>query len=342
MVLHLKQMQNAPSVIIRTVQRRVAWGRIGVAISLLILAIASATLYRLLRDVELEKVLAALQATSLRTVLIAFGFVVTGYITLTFYDFFSLRAIGRHEVPYRIAALASFTSYAIGHNLGATVITGGAVRFRIYSAWGLSIIEVAKIAFVTGLTFWLGNAFVLGVGMAYVPEAAGVVDQLPAWLNRTIAMTGLAAIVGYLIWLLPCPRVIGRNNWQITLPDASLTLVQIGIGILDLGSGALVIYTLLPGQPPIDFTTVLVTFVVAALLGFVSHVPGSLGVFDAAVIVALPQFEKEKLLASLLIFRVLYFVLPFFLATLVLGIRELWLGVKATTAPRDRKRCEPP
>ena len=133
-------------------------------------------MFRLLRDIEIEKVVVALQATSLETVLIAGGFVAAGYVTLTFYDFFSLRTIGRHDVPYRIAALASFTSYTIGHNLGATVFTGGAVRFRIYSAWGSSMIDVAKIAFVTGLTFWLGNAFVLGVGMAYAPEAASA-DQ---------------------------------------------------------------------------------------------------------------------------------------------------------------------
>jgi uncharacterized membrane protein YbhN (UPF0104 family) len=177
-------MPNATSVITRAVQARIGWNRIGVAISLVIIAIASVTLFRLLRDIELDKVLAALQATSGRTVLIAGGFVAAGYVTLTFYDYFSLHTIGRGDVPYRIAAFASFTSYSIGHNLGATVVTGGAVRFRIYSARGLTIVDVAKIAFVTGLTFWLGNAFVLGLGMAYAPEAASAVNQLPPWANR--------------------------------------------------------------------------------------------------------------------------------------------------------------
>ena len=92
-------------------------------------------------------------------------------------------------MPYRVAALASFTSYTIGHNLGATVFTAGAIRFRIYSAWGLGIIDVAKIAFVTGLTFWLGNAFVLGFGMSCAPEAASAVNQLPPWINRAIALS---------------------------------------------------------------------------------------------------------------------------------------------------------
>ena len=230
------------------------------------------------------------------TIALAALFVAAGYVTLTFYDFFALRTIGRRDVPYRIAALAGFTSYVVGHNLGATVFTGGAVRYRIYSARGVSLIEVAKIAFVTGLTFWLGNAFLLGIGVAYAPEAASAINQLPTWINRTIALTGLAVIAGYLLWLIPRRRVVGRGDWQVTLPNARLTLVQIGIGVLDLCFGALAMYTLLPAAPQIDFIPLMVTFVVATLLGFISHAPGSIGVLDAAMLVSLPSFEKEQLL----------------------------------------------
>jgi glycosyltransferase 2 family protein len=293
---------------------------------LLIVVIAGAALFRLLRDIDLDEVVAALRAKSVREVVIAGGFVLAGYVTLTLYDFFALRTIGRNTVPYRIAALAGFTSYAIGHNLGATVFTGGAIRFRIYSAWGLSIIDVAKIAFVTGLTFWLGNAFLLGFGMSFAPAAASAVNQLPAWVNRGIGLSGLMFIVGYLIWLTPRPRVVGRSDWRIVLPDLRLTVVQIGIGVLDLTLGALAMYMLLPDRPAIDFITLLVIFVTATLLGFLSHAPGSLGVFEAAMLVGLPLFQKEGLLASLLIFRLLYFVFPLFLAAMLLGLRELRLA----------------
>ena len=302
------------------------WGGIGVAIGLLIVVIAGAALFRLLRDIDLDEVVAALRAKSVRELMIAGGFVLAGYVTLTLYDFFALRTIGRNAVPYRIAALAGFTSYAIGHNLGATVFTGGAIRFRIYSAWGLSIIDVAKIAFVTGLTFWLGNAFLLGFGMSYAPAAASAVNQLPAWVNRGIGLSGLMFIVGYLIWLMPRPRVVGRSDWRIVLPGLRLTVVQIGIGVLDLTLGALAMYMLLPDRPAIDFITLLVIFVTATLLGFLSHAPGSLGVFEAAMLVGLPLFQKEGLLASLLIFRLLYFVFPLFLAALLLSLRELRLA----------------
>ena len=302
------------------------WSGIGVAIGLLIVVIAGAALFRLLRDIDLDEVVAALRAKSVREVVIAGGFVLAGYVTLTLYDFFALRTIGRNTVPYRIAALAGFTSYAIGHNLGATVFTGGAIRFRIYSAWGLSIIDVAKIAFVTGLTFWLGNAFLLGFGMSYAPVAASAVNQLPAWVNRGIGLSGLILIVGYLIWLMPRPRVVGRSDWRIVLPGLRLTVVQIGIGVVDLTLGALAMYMLLPDRPAIDFITVLVIFVTATLLGFLSHAPGSLGVFEAAMLVGLPLFQNEGLLASLLIFRLLYFVFPLFFAALLLSLRELRLA----------------
>jgi glycosyltransferase 2 family protein len=319
------QVQDAMSAVTRAVDARIGWNRVALAVSLLIVAGAAVTLVRLLGDVEPAKVLVALRATTPRTIVMAGLLVAAGYLTLTFYDYFALHTIGCRHVPYRIAALASFTSYTIGHNLGATVLTGGVVRLRIYSAWGLRLIDIAKIAFVTGLTFWLGNAFVLGLSMAYAADAASAVNQLPAWLNRAIALTGLAVIVGYLCWLLPAPRFVGAGEWRIKLPSATLTLVQIGIGIADLGIGALAVYVLLPGEPAVDFTTVLVTFVLATLLGFLSHTPGSLGVFDAAMLVGLTQFDRNELVASLLLFRLVYFILPFCAALCVMGARELWL-----------------
>lgn len=324
-------VQNAVSAVTRAIDAKVGWNRVAFAISLLIIAVAAVTLVRLLRDVDMDEIVAALKATTPRTLALAGILVAAGYVSLTFYDFFALRTIGRSRVPYRIAALASFTSYSIGHNLGATVFTGGVVRLRIYSPWGLGIIDIAKIAFVTGLTFWLGNAVILGLSTVYAPEAASAVDQLRPWLNRTIALAGLATIIGYLIWLIPAPRAVGAGEWQITLPNAALTLVQIGIGILDLTIGALAMYVLLPGEPAIHFLALLVTYVLATLLGFLSHAPGSLGVFDAALLVGLAQFDKNELIASLLMFRLVYFILLFFVALCLLSSRELWLSLTKST-----------
>jgi uncharacterized membrane protein YbhN (UPF0104 family) len=239
---------------------------------------------------------------------------------------FALRTIGRSEVPYRVAALAGFTSYSVGHNVGASVFSGGAVRYRIYSGWGLSVIEVTKICFVAGLTFWLGNATVLGLGILQAPQAARALDQLPLWTNRLLAIIILALLAAYVAWVWVKPRVIGREGWQVTLPGGPLTLLQIAIGIVDLACCAAAMYMLVPDEPNLGFVTVAVIFVAATLLGFASHAPGGLGVFDAAMLVALWQFDKEDLLAGLLLFRLLYYIVPFVLSLAVLGTREILLS----------------
>src|SRR5204863_1015439 len=150
-----------------------------------------------LHNINISKVLTAMATVSYRDVAIAALFVAAGYFTLTFYDLFALRTLGRKDVPYRIAALAGFTSYSVGHNVGASVFTGGAVRYRVYSAWGFDAIDVAKICFIAGTTFWLGNITVLGVGVAWHPEAASAIDQLPPWLNRAFGIAMLLALVCY-------------------------------------------------------------------------------------------------------------------------------------------------
>jgi uncharacterized membrane protein YbhN (UPF0104 family) len=322
----------------RGFKERIGWKRVGIAASLLIVAFAITTLIRTLKGVDTGVILTALTEISPHRILLAALCVIGAFCTLTFYDFFALRTIGKKHVPYRIAAMSSFTSYSIGHNIGATVFTGGAIRFRIYSDYGLSAVDVAKICFLSGLTFWLGNTFVLGIGMAWHPWAASAMDQLPPSVNRLIAFGAIAAIAAYFVWLTlgEKRRELGQNGWKVMLPSAPLTLVQILIGVVDLGFCALAMYLLMPMQPDIDFISLAVVFILATLLGFASHAPGSIGVFDAAMLVALPQFGREQLLATLVVFRILYFMIPFGIAISIMGAREFWLSVIVPWQERRR------
>jgi glycosyltransferase 2 family protein len=322
----------------RGFQERIGWKRLGIAASLLIIAFAIATLVRTLKGVDGGVILVALTEKSPGQIALAALCVVGAFCTLTFYDFFALRTIGKAHVPYRIAALSSFTSYSIGHNIGATVFTGGAIRFRIYSDYGLNAIDVAKICFISGLTFWLGNAFVLGLGLTWHPQAASAMDLLPPAANRLIALGCLAGIAIYFTWLSMGDRrrELGQNGWKVVLPSWRLTLLQVLIGVIDLGFCAMAMYLLMPAQPDIDFISLAVVFILATLLGFASHAPGSLGVFDAAMLLALPQFGREQLVATLVVFRILYFVIPFSIAITIMGTRELWLNVMVPWQERRR------
>ncbi|MBA4038232.1 MAG: hypothetical protein C0480_26880, partial [Bradyrhizobium sp.] len=206
----------------RGFKEKIGWKRLGIAASLLIIILAVTHLVRTLKGVDTAIILTALTEIEPHRIGLAALCVVGAFFTLTFYDFFALRTIGKTHVPYRIAALSSFTSYTIGHNIGATVFTGGAIRFRIYSDYGLTAIDVAKICFLSGLTFWLGNLFVLGIGMAWHPEAATAMDLLPPAVNRLIALGCLAGIAAYFVWLLMGKdrRELGQNGWKVVLPSA--------------------------------------------------------------------------------------------------------------------------
>src|ERR1039458_1385343 len=273
--------------------------KLGVAVSITVIGIACYVLYHMLRGIDVDEVVEAIKQTEARQIALAALFVAAGYFTLTFYDLFAVRAIGRADMPY-----------------------------RIYSAWGLNAIDVAKICFLAGLTFWLGNAAVLGLGIACHPEAAAAIDQLPPWLNRLVAFAIILALLVYVVWVSIQPRSVGRGPWTVGLPGGSLTLLQIAIGIVDLGFCALAMYVLVPDEPNLGFVVVAVIFVSATLLGFASHSPGGLGVFDAAMLVGLWQMDREDLLAGMLLFRVLYYIAPFVISVILLTFREVIIGAR--------------
>jgi uncharacterized membrane protein YbhN (UPF0104 family) len=309
----------------RVGRKQIGWNKVGIALSATVILVSGLVLSHRLRDLDWRAVATAVQAVSLANVAGAAFFVACGYVTLALYDWLALRTIGARQVPLRAAALAGATSYAIGHGVGAMVLASAAIRFRIYSRWGLGLVDIAKVCFIAGLTFWLGNIAALGLGMAAMPDAARAVDQIPAWGNQAIGIIALSALSAYLIWVWSKTRVLGRQGSGVTLPSGSMTLLQIGIGLADLSCCSLVMYLLMPSLPSVDFVPLAVVVVFGTLLGFASHAPGAIGALDAAMLIGLPAFDRAELIATLLLYRLLYFVAPFALALACLGLREAYI-----------------
>jgi glycosyltransferase 2 family protein len=302
---------------------------LGIIISVAIAAVAIFALTHTLRNIDYNEVFEVVRHTNAGLIALAAMLVATSYGSLTLYDLLALRTIGRTEVPYRIAALASFTSYPIAHGVGAVSLISPVIRYRIYSHSGLGPFDVANICFLTGLTFWLGNLTALGFGLLYAPEAISVVDFLPPQINRWLAGALLVGIVGFLVWCWASPRNIGTKRWPVRLPSGPLVLLQIVIGIIDLGAAALAMYVLIPAGPNIGIFPIMAVFIAATLLGFASHTPAGLGVFDATFLIGLGSDDKEPLVAALLMFRLLYHFLPFVLALGLFGAVEGWRNLRA-------------
>ncbi len=302
---------------------------LGVVVSVVIAGLAIFALSHALKNVDYDEVFGAVRRTNAGTVVLALMLVATSYGSLTLYDLLALRSMGRTDVPYRIAALASLTSYPIAHGVGAVALIAPVIRCRIYSYHRLGVFDVANISFLTGLTFWLGNLTALGLSLLVAPDAISLIGFLPAPVNRWLAVALLLGVFAFLLWTWRQPRRIGTRRWPVRLPSGPVVLLQIAIGIVDLGAAALAMYVLIPAGSDIGIFRVIAVFIAATLLGFASHTPAGIGVFDAAILIGLGGEGRESLIAALLIFRVLYHFLPFVIALGLFGGLEGWRSMHA-------------
>ena len=300
---------------------------LGVVVSIAITAIAIFALTHTLKSIDTHAVFEVIRHTNTSLIVLAAALVVCSYVGLTFYDLLALQTIGRGELPYRIAALASFTSYPIAHGVGAVSLISPVIRYRIYSFHGLSTFDVVNICFLTGLTYWLGNLTALGIGLLFAPDAISLVDFLSPRVNQWLAVALLSGIAGFLVWCW-FPRNIGTKRWPVRLPSGPRVLLQIAIGVFELGAAALAMYVLIPAGLNIGIFPIMAVFIAATLLGFASHTPAGIGVFDATFLIGLGKGDKEPLVAALLMFRLMYHFLPFIFALGLFGMVEGWRGLR--------------
>jgi glycosyltransferase 2 family protein len=294
--------------------------RVGLAMSLLIVSISLFVFFRTIVKVNPHQLEAAFAATGLDQIALAIALAALSYLALTGYDGLALRHL-HIKVPYRLTARASFTSYAISFTLGFPLITGGAIRYWIYGPAGLSAGKVASLTAIAGITFWLGMALIVGVGFLFEARAIGEINHFHALANQLIGTGVLVALAAYFIW-------VGARRWRarpvvfnLTLPGPTLTLGQMILGVVDVCSAAGVLYVLLPQGHGLAFLTFCALYSFACMLGIASNAPGGLGVFEATMLKGVGG-PSESLLASLLLFRAIYYLIPFILAMAVLGAHE--------------------
>ena len=245
------------------------------------------------------------------------------YWMLTGYDTLALRHLGR-TLSYRRTALASFVGYAFAHTIGLSLVGGAAPRYRLYSAWRLSVVEITTLVAFTALTFWLGSLTVAGLTLVFHPRAMADSLHLPVTGVWALGATCIGSVIGYLVVAAVRRTPIAIRGWEFRLPTLSVGVQQVLVSAVDWAVAAAVLYVLLPGHGLVPYGQFVGLFVVAQVAGVSSHVPGGLGVFETIMLVALRrQVSQPDLLGALLIFRTVYYLLPLVLATALLGAHEL-------------------
>jgi phosphatidylglycerol lysyltransferase len=289
-------------------------------ISLLVFVIALAVLRVELRTMRWHDLQAAAFATPRPRLLLALGLTALNYAVLTGYDLLAFAAIGR-ELSRRRIAVAAFVAYAISHTVGFAALSGASVRYRFYSRWGVTTEEMAQIVVSYSVTFWIGLLALGGVSLALAPLPDASFLPAPA-ITRAVGVLLVAAVAAYVVLCVVRRGPLRVGPMLVRLPRPTLALAQLALSVADWLLAGSILYLLLPeGAPP--FLTVLGAFLASVLLGMASHVPGGVGVFEGLMVLWLrPWLPAPALLPAFVVYRTIYYLLPFMAGVLVLVADE--------------------
>lgn len=294
-----------------------------IVISLMLFGLSLLAIGQELEKSKPQEILNSLQGISVPGLFFALALTVVNYIFLTGYDVLATRYVGE-SLPYRKVALVSVISYALSNSIGFALLSGSAIRYRFYSAWGFSAGKIAQIITFCNISFWIGLFAVGGITFSVEPLTIPKQIHLPFDSIHPVGYIFLLTIAGYLIWSAKGRRSLRIKQWVLPHLPLPLSLGQIAVTSCDWILAAAVLYVLLSPSSSLLFWKFFSVYVLAQLAGILSNVPGGLGVFETVLILLLsPPIATEKLLEALLVYRIIYYFLPLFAGTILFALYEL-------------------
>jgi len=292
-------------------------------LSLLLFAAALLVIHHKLNRYNYHDITMQLALLPSRRLAAAMLLTILDYLTLTAYDWLALRYI-KHPIKYTKTAMASFVGYAFSHNM--TILGGSAVRYRIYSMLGVSAGKVATLVAFCMITFWLGffttGSVVFLLSSEHVPDAL----HLPFVTVRPIGVLFGIMVIAYVVLGAVKKTPVRIRGREFVMPPATLIWSQIVVASVDWLLAGAVLFVLLPAGGQINYLQFMPLFLLAQVAGLLSYIPGGLGVFDTAIILLLSPFhEPASIISSLLAYRLIYYLIPFGLASLLLVAMEFLL-----------------
>ncbi len=276
----------------------------------------------MLDEMTLEKVISELSRLSYRQISLALLCTAASYWVLSGYDWMALRYLGR-QLPYVTVVWATFCSCAISYTVGVNLLSGGSVRYRIYAAAGLSAGDVVRITLFGMIAFSIGTSVVAAMALCLQPDIIAEFTGIPSVLLWNIGFFTLSLCIAFLA-LTYCKRTpIKIVRWKVRLPSFQITVSQLIVSVVDMIFAGGCLYILL-SEPHLPFVGFLIVYSLSFIAGLVSHVPGGLGVFDGMILLAFKDvLPAESLTAALVVYRIVYYLIPLILATAILAIREI-------------------
>ncbi|MEO8217069.1 MAG: bifunctional lysylphosphatidylglycerol flippase/synthetase MprF [Acidobacteriota bacterium] len=296
---------------------------LGPLLATILFGISAWILYRKLEAYNYHQILRALESLPSGNIVKAILLTFLSYFVLTGYDFLAIRYVGS-RLSYQRLGLASFVNYAFNNNMGLSGLVGSSLRYRLYSSWGLSALQVARLIGFTVVTFWLGMSLVSGVSFILEPLPIPRMAGLPFHTARIFGLVLLVYPILYLSVVTMRRRPLRIGSWDFPMPSPKIVLAQVCLAPLDWVIAAGVLYAVLPFSVSVSFPRFVTVFLLAQVAGLVSNLPGGVGVFEAVILLLLSgTVSTPVLLASIVVYRAIYYLLPLLLASLLLGFYEL-------------------
>lgn len=298
--------------------RNAAWsifGLVAVVVSVFIL-------YREFRRISFAAVADSLAAISLHNWVLAVLATLCAYGALAWYDRIAIAHIGGKKISWLFISLCSFTTYALSHNIGASVISGAVVRYRAYSTRGLTAQEIGLLIVFCSFTFGLGTVLTSGAVLVIEPSLIRRFVDVPQWVGLALGLglLGLVALYVFGSWRHLPPWTF--RKFQVQYPRLPIVARQLLAGPLELCGAAAIIYFALPATGNPGYLIILGIFLASFTLALLSHAPGGLGVLEVTFLAALPEMNPNDVLAALIVFRLLYLLIPFAMSLVIVLIFE--------------------
>ncbi|KXV14277.1 transporter [Acetobacter malorum] len=312
-------------------------------IGLLLMVAAIGVVQHELRHLRLADIKQAMMAIPGRQLWLGVACTFFSYFILSFYDRLAVIQVGYKQISFRRTAFAAFCSYVLSHNLGFSAVSGAAVRYRLYRNWGVSSFAIAQIIAFCSATYLLGAAVLIGGVLVWEPQVIPMAgSHVPSWVLAVIGVLLWAAVLGY-IGMAFKVRTFTFRKWTVDLPSPRMAVMQTVVAAADVAATAGIAYVLLPPGIGVDYGSFLAIYIASYTAGLIASVPGGLGVFDGAMLLALgPYMPAPQILGVVLIFRLFYYIIPLFMAGIMFAGHELFLRGDAALAEKKSRKQKTP
>ncbi|MBR5130714.1 MAG: UPF0104 family protein [Alphaproteobacteria bacterium] len=251
-----------------------------------------------------------------------------GYVALSSYDYLALKYIGRKLAAWKWI-LVGFIGFSISNNAGHAIVSGGAVRYRLYTRWRFKTNEIVKMVTFSGFTYLFACFALIVLGYFLTPSHALGAGSMSTFTTHLVTALSAIGLLGYFALTLCYKKLIRIKKLQFNMPSFKMALAQVVLGSADIVLAALVLYFVLIPFVQIPFDIFIGVFIIAQVLGVFSQVPGGLGVFEGLFMVILPgDNNAAHLFGALIAYRIIYYLLPLLISAVVLGIYENRLRYK--------------